>query len=746
MKGTKRQHCRQADCAGFVVLLLMGGLAACREAVVVAEKRISGYAICSGYREGLAVVQDLKTHRYGYATGQGVVMIETRFSDAQPFAEGMAAVRESRGRLFGYIDPQGVMVIPPAYQAAASFSEGMAAVVLGGRQGFVDKSGVLRIAARFERAAAFSEGLAQIVEKGQAGFIDTSGTVVIPPSYDRAGSFRQGAAWACSSGKCGYVNRAGQELIPFEFEDAGDFSEGFAPVSQGGKWGYIDQQGKWLVAPAYDEAQPFREELAMVGKKMASQPDRGYGAYTGPAMVYGYIDRRGQMVIEPAILRASSFASGLARVQVPAAAGFCSDCYATSYIRKDGTLLPRFGSGGDFQEGLAVVTAEGVAGRAAFVVDTRGRALLEYEREAVLGGREWPSVAAHMRFGYVGTSGEVVIPHNYASAEAFSEGLGLVSRRDARRSSRLCFVDRRGTVKLEVPAGAWKAEPFSNGLALLSYSAKQARGTRHAYMDTSGGIRIEGDYAEALPFSEGLAAVKTSGEHGVNNWGYINVRGEFAIPAKYSAAAPFIRGLAMVSMIKDSIVTGGLIDQSGQLVVPAFYPEEPPRDVWAVLRTSGRQEMPRELIPVRTREGFAYCRRNGEVAIRDARYVDGGQFSEGLAAVLAGDKPGADAWGFINEAGRLVVPAEFREVRQFSEGMAVARDAAGRFGYLNHRGGWAIAPRHFEEAHDFQGGRALVRLNGFYGYLNAKGDFAIRPQYVRAGAFSEGLAATAVAQ
>ncbi|MFN0170351.1 MAG: WG repeat-containing protein [Bryobacteraceae bacterium] len=732
-----------ARSAWFFCVLLIGSSVSCRSPIVTAEKKLAGFEICSPLSDGRALVLDLKTRRYGYADRDGTVAIPPGFADAQPFSEGLAAVRVANWGPYGYIDPQGRVKIAPAYEAAFPFVQGLAVVTLNGKQGFVDKSGDVRIPALFDRVSPFSEGLAQIITEGLAGFVNDRGKAVMPPSYFKAGSFHGGLAPVCKREKCGFVDASGRTVIPFEYDDAGDFSSGFAPVRAGRLWGYIDKQGKWLAEPAFDQAHPFREDVALVGKRAASQPDRGYGGYTGPTTVFGYLDRRGQFLIEPSILRASSFSEGLARIQVPAG-GLCSDCYATAYLRKDGALLPRVHSGGDAQGGTAVVTAQGVTGEAGFLIDREGNALVEFDRARLGDLMRWAASASRLRYGYIDRQGVTALPHAFLRAEPFSEGLGLVQGRDGKAFSRLHFIDRSGAAKLEVPRDASSAQPFSGGFSLLTFYRKSA--TRYAYMDKTGTIRIEGDYAEARPFSEGLAAVKTSPEHGRNNWGYLNTRGELAIPPSFHSAGPFLKGLARVSFLRENILSGGAIDQTGKVVAEAFYPDGEHRDDWETIRMYARGAGPDDLIPLWTREGFAYAARDGHIAIRDPRYVKGEVFSEGLAAVMVGSDGPFAVWGYIDRSGKLVIPAEFQEARSFSEGLARVRDETGRYGYIDRKGAWAIAPSFFEEAHDFRDGRALVRLNGFYGYLNPKGELAVRPKYSRAASFSEGLASTGVTQ
>ncbi len=136
--------------------------------------------------------------------------------------------------------------------------------------------------------------------------------------------------------------------------------------------------------------------------------------------------------------------------------------------------------------------------------------------------------------------------------------------------------------------------------------------------------------------------------------------------------------------------------------------------------------------------------RNGSFLIRDSRFVLGDAFSEGLAPVAISEGGSTVRWGYIDIMGRIVIGAQFREARVFSEGLALVRDDAGLYGHIRRDGTWAIPLSFFEEAHSFSENFALVKVNGSYGYVDHEGNLAIQPKYVRAASFSEGLAVTGI--
>jgi hypothetical protein len=103
----------------------------------------------------------------------------------------------------------------------------------------------------------------------------------------------------------------------------------------------------------------------------------------------------------------------------------------------------------------------------------------------------------------------------------------------------------------------------------------------------------------------------------------------------------------------------------------------------------------------------------------------------------------AGRWGFIDRAGRLVIPASFDRVAPFSEGLAAARRGATR-GYVDRTGAFVLVPVQEPVAGDlhrpFASGRAAVRVGTRFGYVDRGGRLAIPARFDRAEDFSEGLA------
>lgn len=76
---------------------------------------------------------------YGYKNSAGKIVIQPKYTIAQPFSEGLAAVWNGKG---GYIDAAGKEVIPLQFSMALSFKNGTARVYNGKEWYYINTSGI----------------------------------------------------------------------------------------------------------------------------------------------------------------------------------------------------------------------------------------------------------------------------------------------------------------------------------------------------------------------------------------------------------------------------------------------------------------------------------------------------------------------------------------------------------------------------------------------------------------------------
>jgi hypothetical protein len=257
---------------------------------------------------------------------------------------------------------------------------------------------------------------------------------------------------------------------------------------------------------------------------------------------------------------------------------------------------------------------------------------------------------------------------------------------------------------------------------------------RWGYIDRQGRIAVAIQYDRAKPFRQGLAAVQRDGR-----WGFIDPAGDFVIPPSFEAVAGegFSSGLA-----------GVMID-----------------GLWAAIDTGGRTVIPaRYQHPLEFHDGLAVLRRDEAYGFLDARgrvvveptYTLARPFSDSLAAVMSGgERVGRrirqGQWGFVNAEGKVVIEPQYAAVGSFREGLAFAWKAeeggSPRFlGYLDRTGRVVITPEEFASGRDFSEGLAPAKENNGdrWGFIDRSGEWAVDPRFAWVKPFREGLAAVLV--
>jgi hypothetical protein len=187
-------------------------------------------------------------------------------------------------------------------------------------------------------------------------------------------------------------------------------------------------------------------------------------------------------------------------------------------------------------------------------------------------------------WGYIDKAGKMVIKPQFASAAPFSEGLAVVCI-----NKKWGYIDKTG--KMIIDPQFDMADSFSEGLAVVSVVANDVGQKskpeeniisglgKFGYIDKTGKSIIAPQFALAMAFHEGLAAVQV-GDFTVGKWGYIDKTGKVVIDPQFSFANNFSEGLASVMACpvessetsqKSDTPKWGYIDKSGKMIVPPHF-------------------------------------------------------------------------------------------------------------------------------------------------------------------------------
>lgn len=190
------------------------------------------------------------------------------------------------------------------------------------------------------------------------------------------------------------------------------------------------------------------------------------------------------------------------------------------------------------------------------------------------------------KWGYVNGSGQLVINPQFDFAEEFHEGRGRIclgkpcdiwdtysTSPTVPNTSLWGFIDTSG--KVVITPKYPEVSTFSEGLATVctgDCSSKPTQPFSRGYIDRDGKMVIPPQFGIASNFSEGLAQVcigkciweEGSGYNG--KFGFIDHSGHFVINPQYDNELDFKDGYAKVFVGKGTDVKTGYIDKTGKTI------------------------------------------------------------------------------------------------------------------------------------------------------------------------------------
>ncbi|MBC9934225.1 WG repeat-containing protein [Chitinophaga qingshengii] len=373
---------------------------------------------------------------------------------------------------------------------------------------------------------------------------------------------------------------------------------------------------------------------------------------------------------------------------------------------------------------LMTAAATAQQGEVAFVPEKNIRMIGLFKE-----GLAWASTV-NGDYGYIDTTGKMVIPPQFREVGVFSEGLALVGKPVA-GNIRYGYVNRQG--RLTIPCQYEDAHNFSDGRAAVKHKGswqyidrqgKTALGSAFVRIDTINSINGSGVHssikAKPLDFHNGRLLVRKG-----NLYGYTDTSGHWIIPPVYPWANEFSDGVAVVAgkeKIRDAIAGNdelaqmynklpagrpeyifNVIDTTGKLLFAADVEglddftdgvaQFRQDDQWGLMDKKGQVVMKPRFAdrPYPVSSGVFFAQINGKEEGNRDGYLEifntAGQpvgkvplclpnghcmynshlaFFNGLLAVEIANK-----WGFVDTTGKLVIDPVYNEISDFSTHAAV---------------------------------------------------------------------------
>lgn len=297
--------------------------------------------------------------------------------------------------------------------------------------------------------------------------------------------------------------------------------------------------------------------------------------------------------------------------------------------------------------------------------------------------------AKEYKYGFMDTSGKVVVPPKYDRVCQFSEGLAAVYEINTYQeelypgipvtmeSCKIGFIDKTGN--LVIP---------------MVYESISS--TTTVWNDAGTGSRRTG-------FSEGLISVQKG-----SKWGVIDKQGKTILSFQYDLPlGSFHNGLASFSSGGKS----GFVNQSGKVVIPANYNfVQDFENGYAVVANYDRVSQYGDML-------YGAINSQGKLVV-PIKYPYMSNFYDGMACV-SDQSYGGGKYGFVNTSGALAIPIQYAKAYSFSNGLAVVAMEDERFheptiqyryGYINNQGK-VVIPLQYSIARSFTDGIAAACLN-----------------------------------
>lgn len=332
--------------------------------------------------------------------------------------------------------------------------------------------------------------------------------------------------------KYGFIDFAGNSITELKYVYLGDFHEGLAVACLDSGYGYLDTLGQVIIPFQFRRAFPFSEGLAAV-----IYPDNNYG----------YIDKSGRNAFKKRFLTAGAFKDGVAEVSY--------EGLIRGLINSKGITIfsPRKCHIHEPKDGLIMICDYSLPVKKFGYINTSGQIIVPFIYDE---GRSFcynlACVSQNGKWGIINNKGEAECPLKFDFLHPLNDD---VFRYRSGNKKGVC--DREGNIIS--PPRFREIDSFEEGLACVKTLSHKC-----GYIDQSGKLVIDTIYDYGFGFSEGLAVVIKD-----KKYGYINKAGKVICKLRFIEARSFSGGLAFVNLND----RWGVIDHSFKVVIPFKYDE-----------------------------------------------------------------------------------------------------------------------------------------------------------------------------
>ena len=555
-----------------------------------------GIEMCGQFSDGLMIIKDTSSSKYGYMNEDGVITIPCKFMpgriEVSNFERGIAKLtllstqsfNSTSLEVYSYINKDGSFIVD--YLSKPIIIDGKdivfvypfegnvaRAMDVSGYWGLVSPQGESVSPFEYSQILPFYDHESIVFKEGKAGVIRQDGTVLIPVKF--SGLRREGEAYISNEGhfdKSGFFTTNGLRLNSSLYDECIPLYENRVRIKYNGKYGLLMADGSIFIPCDYTDIENLDKDCYLCKNEentvliFSSDEEILLPHKTKKASIYpngliyieneegeGSIITKGGRVLMSNIdfqvigIKYNLIIYQRKRRSIPRSMGVI-DIIGNEVLPAEFSLI-RFD---DIPSSFVARTKEGIEQR----YDSQGRKVAALGETLVLLDTKYSASGdyhdglacvarcvnqenmSEMTWGFLNTVGEESIPCQFKTVTDFSCGLARVSD----RSGRYGYINNEGAV--QIPCQFTSASSFYDNYA--SVSAK----------DITGIINTLGEYILCIKgaaawhasidvFREGLAVVR-NGDHA----GFMNKDGEVEIPSVFRSANPFKNGVATVTFYK----------------------------------------------------------------------------------------------------------------------------------------------------------------------------------------------------
>jgi hypothetical protein len=167
------------------------------------------------------------------------------------------------------------------------------------------------------------------------------------------------------------------------------------------------------------------------------------------------------------------------------------------------------------------------------------------------------------RYGFIDLAGNWRVGPRFKMVSSFSEGYAYTTDAYLGEEGFEDFIDSRGErafgVDIRFPEDRSASWPFQVSEGLVAFMDED---NAVGFLDTKGEVALRPEWEDALPFSEGLAAVQVS-----RSWRFIDPTGRIVVQGPFEKVQSFAQGLAAA---KEGELWGYIDRQGAWTISPTF--------------------------------------------------------------------------------------------------------------------------------------------------------------------------------